>query len=368
MKKKALCFFIGTDAELIKLFPVILEVQKRKLEYRIISSGQNDLSHSSVLKETGARLDGLLSDPSSIQKSALGLLWWFIKTLKAGLPKIQDQLNDLDLERSIMVIHGDTISTVMGARLGVNLGMQVAHIEAGLRSHDLFNPFPEEIDRLLASHLARIHFAPGEVAVRNLGRSKGEIVNTCHNTILDSLKYSQTVNSGDTLTGLNADDYFLFVLHRQENLARKQFVTDILERVIKASRKIKCIILLHAPTEAALQRMGLMERLSQIDTIKMLPRLEYFDFMKLLRNASFVITDGGSNQEELSLMGKPCLLLRKRTERMDGIGKNAILFGGDLNILDHFVENYRSFIVPAGLSEISPSKIITDRLDDLIHQ
>ena len=358
------CFFIGTEAELIKMFPVIIEIQNRNLNYQVISSGQNDVSQSSVLKVVNnGRIDALLSDHVKIKKSAFGLLHWFLTTSKSGIKTIREQLPEVNFKRSIMVIHGDTVSTVMGARLGTILDMQVAHIEAGLRSRDILNPFPEEIDRILTSHYARIHFAPGDDAIRNLLNAKGEKINTIHNTILDSLKFSQTVKSGSAVSELLCFEYFIFVMHRQENLSNKEFVRAVLDKIIRSSQKMKCIMIMHKPTEVALQSMGFLKNLMEVKTITCIPRMEYFDFMKLLENAKFVITDGGSNQEELSYLGKPCLILRKKTERNDGIGRNVILYDGDIMKIDRFVSDYKLYERPAVLYDISPSKIIAEKLE-----
>lgn len=360
----AVCFFIGTEAELIKLFPVIIEIQNRKIDYKIISSGQNDISKSSVLKViNNGRIDAVLSDYLKINKSTLGLLQWFITTSMSGVKLIKEQLQGLNFKHSIMVVHGDTVSTIMGARLGAILGMQVAHIEAGLRSRDILNPFPEEIDRILTSHYARIHFASGDDAMRNLINAKGEKINTIHNTILDSLKFSQTVKSGSAVSELLCFEYFVFVMHRQENLANKEFVRAIIDKIIESSKKMKCIMIMHKPTEVALQNMGFLKNLMGVKTITCIPRMEYFDFMKLLANAKFVITDGGSNQEELSYLGKPCLILRKKTERNDGIGRNAILFDGDIMKVDRFVSDYKLYERPAVLYNLSPSKVIAEKLE-----
>jgi UDP-N-acetylglucosamine 2-epimerase (non-hydrolysing) len=358
-----ICFFIGTEAELIKLFPVMLDLQGRGIQYKIISSGQNDISKSTVLKVVNnGKIDVILSDYLKIKKSAFGLLRWFIMTSQAGIKCIRSQLWDVNFKSSIMVVHGDTVSTVMGARLGVMLGMQVAHIEAGLRSFDFLNPFPEEIDRILTSHYARIHFAPGEDAMKNLRAIKGEKINTTNNTILDSLKFSETVKLESVMSDLFHGDYFVFVMHRQENLAKKEFASAVLRKVIKASKQMKCIMILHKPTEVALQNMGLLDDLLNVDTITTITRMEYFNFMKLLANTKFVITDGGSNQEELSYMGKPCLILRKKTERNDGIGKNVVLYGGDVRKIDEFIADYSSYKYPVASYEVSPSKIIVDNL------
>ena len=265
-----------------------------------------------------------------------------------------------------MVVHGDTVSTMMGAYLGRSLGMKVAHVEAGLRSHNWFSPFPEEIDRVLTSHKATLHFAPGSQAVENLrkARAKGRIVDTEYNTIIDSLAYSRSVPCKNEAVQALRDGtpYFVFVMHRQENLANKKLVEAMVVRVTAQAQTVRCVMILHKPTEVTLAQMGILEKLQADPRFTLLPRVEYFDFMKLLDGASFVITDGGSNQEELAYMGKPCLIMRDRTERSDGLGENARLYGGDLQAVDDFVRNYTRYRRPAVTPAQSPAACIADAL------
>lgn len=359
---KQIYFFIGTEAELIKVFPVIMECQKSGATCHIIASGQNDLKKSRILQYihlNGEMLE--LSQERDIVKSAKGLLKWFLRTKKQAVPMIKKQFGDLaDKE---LIVHGDTVSTMMGAMIGKKLGMKVCHVEAGLRSHHLFNPFPEEIDRLITSRMARVHFAPGEEPTKNLQNVKGEVVNTEYNTILDSLAFSQDipVETNDLEKILN-QDYFVFVMHRQENLMNSEFVRNVVGQIKKFSKNKKCIIILHKITENTFNELGILEELKQNSQFILLPRVDYFDFMKLLGHAQFVITDGGSNQEELHYMGKPCLIMRKTTERNEGLGKNAILFDGNIESMELFVQKYQDYITKPYYEENSPSKVIAEFL------
>lgn len=364
---KDIFFFIGTEAEFIKVFPVIIEAQNRGKICHIIASGQNDITKSRILefiKLNGRFIE--LSHESDIKKSAVGLFTWFGKTLKSATSLILKEFKRDELEGAPFIVHGDTVSTYMGAIVGAKLKAKVCHVEAGLRSHHLFNPFPEEIDRLLTSRKARYHFAPGEMPVMNLKKAKGEIINTGYNTILDALRASATmpVNT-DKVLELDGSDYFVFVMHRQENLADNGFFTEVIERVKKYADDRKCVLILHKITENKLMELGLLDKLLKDDRFILLPRVDYFDFMKLLKGAAYVITDGGSNQEELSYMGKPCIIMRKTTERNEGLGENALLFGGDLNNLDKFVSDYKSYERPEVDKSHTPGQIIADKLVEL---
>ncbi len=361
---KSIYFFIGTEAEFIKVFPVIIECQNNGAVCNIIASGQNDITKSRIMKFI--KLNGKfveLSKEESITKNAIGLMKWFIKTKKLAAKVIGDEFGRKELQGAYMVIHGDTVSTMMGAMVGKKLGMRVCHVEAGLRSHNLFNPFPEEIDRLISSRMSEIHFAPGDEPARNLKNVKGQVIDTKQNTLIDSLRFSENIPVDGDIAEIFNDDYFVFVMHRQENLANKRFVCDVVAEIINTSKQYKCVFILHEITKNALQKFGIMDMLDKEDNIILQPRVDYFDFMKLLRNARFVITDGGSNQEELFYMNKPCLIMRKTTERKEGLGKNARLFNGDASDIRKFVNEYKSGkIGRGGTANERPSRLISNIL------
>lgn len=356
-------FFIGTEAELIKVFPIIREMEIRHLPYKLIASGQNDISHSRVLlAANGGKIDLLLSDERTIRKTAGGLVEWYFKTRKNAAKAFEKKFGVRKVSDAIMIVHGDTVSTVMGAYLGKRLGMKVAHIEAGLRSHNWLNPFPEEIDRMLVSRVADYHFAPGDQATQNLA-GHGNVYNTTVNTLVDSLKYAlQEPCNDNKITRITDQKYFVFVLHRQENLEDNTLIQMMLEQVENAAQRYKCVLILHKITEIKLNEMGVLGKYKRNENFVLLPRVDYFDFMKLLRSAQFVITDGGSNQEELSYMGKPTLIVRKTTERSEGLGKNAVLYEGDSKRIKEFIGSYKKYNRTPMEIIVSPSVYITDIL------
>ena len=361
-------FFIGTTAELIKLFPVIKKLEDDKSPYLIISSGQNDIISSVTLKKAnGGRVDLVLSQETTIKKTSLGLLKWWITVFLRGIGEIRRFLRGYNLKKSVFVVHGDTVSTVMGAMIGKILGIPVAHVEAGLRSFHLLSPFPEEIDRILTSKLANYSFAPGDFACRNLEKSKTKVINTYFNTAVDSLALAREQEcTSPVINNLLPSEYFVFVMHRQENLANKEFVKTVLDRIIILSKKIKCVVILHTITKNAFIDYGYMEQLKKEGNIVFLDRQEYFDFIKLLSYSSFVITDGGSNQEELNYLGKPCLILRSFTERLEGVGENAEMYNGEPDMILSFADNASSYRREPVHPSVSPTEIITETLKQLI--
>jgi len=358
-----LYFFVGTTAELIKLMPVMQACSRNGLPFKLIASGQNDIEHSELLKHCGKDGVDLVLHEGPIRKSALGLLLWLIKTLLTSAWKLRRVFGVHKRGEAVLVVHGDTVSTVMGAFLGKLYGLKVVHIEAGLRSFDYFHPFPEEINRVITSRLADIHFCPNAWAVSNLKGRSGVKIDTCHNTLLDALAIAQAeMDVSPIVIQLQRESYFVFVMHRQENLFDDELVRALVEKVIHQSKKTHCVFILHHLTEVALERLGLLATLQKVPTITTVRRLPYVEFMQLLSAADYVVTDGGSNQEECYYLGKPCLVLRKATERTEGLGQNVLLSKLDWSTVDAFLGDPMQYSRSPVAAVDSPSQIIARRL------
>ena len=366
--KPHLVFFIGTEAELIKVFPVILACEEKGLSCAIVASGQNDIDSSFIMSNVlRRRADLVLSDEKDITKSATGLLQWFMKTKRIAKSEIQKGISVE--EKPIMVVHGDTISTVMGSLVAKKLGLKVAHIEAGLRSYNWFSPFPEEIDRCIVSHYSNYHFAPSELAASMLRKKHDAkcVINTRANTLIDSFLFSQKQPCNDPhIERICKEEHCIVVLHRQENLANAALIEAVVDLAVQVSKKRKCVFVLHKPTYLVLKQKGFLEELERASNVELVPRVEYIYFMKLLASAEFVITDGGSNQEELSYMGVPSFIMRKNSERTEGLGENAVLYSGSFDAVTEFAEEYEKYRRPPFSPDYSPSDIIAEYLHALL--
>ena len=361
-------FFLGTEAELIKTFPVIKEMEDRNIPYRIIASGQNDIRNSRVLQyANGGRVDLILSDEGKIEKTGKGLIRWYFDTRKKAKKMFLNSFPEVrtKTENHVMIVHGDTISTVMGAYLGKRLGMQIAHIEAGLRSHHLFNPFPEEIDRILVDRISNILFVPGVQGMRNLKKKKNmNPYDTTCNTLADSLERSvEVVCEDETIQSILREDYFVFVLHRQENMKNDELIHLLMRYLQEAKTKHKCVVILHKITQLKLEEIGILDELKADKRFILLPRVDYFDFMKLLSNAEYVVTDGGSNQGELYYMGVPTLIVRESTEQAEGIGENIVLYAGEEERITDFFANYPKYRREKKQASCIVSQYIVDVLE-----
>lgn len=158
--------------------------------------------------------------------------------------------------------------------------------------------------------------------------------------MVDSFEIAKNIPcESQIVTQLLNDQYFVFVLHRQENVSNDELIRLMMGYLEVAAEVRKCVIILHKITEIKLEEMGILAKLRASSSFFLIPRVDYFDFMKLLGNAEFVVTDGGSNQEELSYMGKPTLVIRDATEREEGIGANIVLYEGKKERIERFFLN-----------------------------
>lgn len=351
-------FFIGTEAEFIKLLPVILEFEKNKILYKIIATGQNKIHKSNLFKYINKKSPDITVSDEPIKQTIVGLLFWFFKTFFSSFKVLRQEFKSLDKNKTFLIVHGDTVSTPMGAILGKIMGVKVAHVEAGLRSFNWFNPFPEEINRVISSHFADVFFCPNDWAVNNLKGIRGEKINTKQNTLYNSVRLAVSINKKIDID--IKEKYFIFVMHRQENIYNKDRVIFLLNQIANLSKKMKCIFVMHEPTRISLEKMGLLEDLKKNKNINIIARQPFFSFISLLKDSELIITDGGSNQEESYYLGKPCLILREHTERIEGLGENVVLSKNDTGIIKSFIKNYTNYKRNSLALSFSPSEIIAN--------
>lgn len=362
--KFILVFFIGTEAEFIKLFPVLRELDQQKIEYKIIASGQNDISKSLLFSYVKHKNIDLTLSEGPKKQTPTALLIWFLTTFISGYFNIRNYLSKNTVY--VFIVHGDTVSTVMGAYIGKLLGCRIVHIEAGLRSFNFLHPFPEEIDRVLTSKVVSIHFSPNAWALKNLKKVSGEKINTLQNTLLDSLRIVTNSEIQTTLLKkVKNKKYFMFVMHRQENLMNESLVREIITLLLKQTKNLTCVFVVHKPTKVALEKYNLFSKIEKNKNIITTDRLPYIEIMNLMKNAEFLITDGGSNQEESYYFGKPCLVLREHTERIEGLDENVLLSMNNLSIIKDFFKNYKKYERKPITKSIQPSKVIVEELKNI---
>ncbi|WP_312647424.1 UDP-N-acetylglucosamine 2-epimerase [Aminipila sp.] len=362
---KNLYFFIGTEAELMKMFRVIQEAKQRGYDCKIISNGQNDIKDSYYLKLVGGKIDVDLTKMMPEEKKVGNYLSWFIKTERLG-KRVMIKEKEKSSGNLLMIVHGDTLSTLMGARIAHKCGIEYMHVESGLRSHNWFSPFPEEIDRYFSSKNSVINFCQKAEAAEYAAKAfKGESVNTLYNTGIEILYNAINKIENEKIPSPVGGKYFLTAIHRQENLMNKKFIKSTFAKIFEISKSMKCVFIYHVQTENALKKFGLWQEFENCDNIIKIPRQDYVSFINYVINSEFVMADGCGNQQELYYLGQPYLIMRTAVEEdSEGLGWNAFCFKGDYSKISEFVEHYKDYKKERVVPNKLPSNIIMDAVDE----
>ena len=332
----------GTTGELIKLAPVMRRLEERGAPITGLCTGQQIQQIGPMLADFGLSEPGLwlgrghrgrdLERPREIPR-------WLAEVCARSLRRRRELKRRLASDgRSLVIVHGDTMTTLLGAALGRVTGVPVAHIEAGMRSGDWRDPFPEELNRRATARLARIHFAPGARAVSNLRaeRAPGEIIDTEQNTIFDNLR--EIPPGLPPELSISEEPFGIVSLHRQELLYNRSGLAAILTTLRdSAHRRTRLLFVDHSITAAAV-RSGGLDGLFDTERFVRIPRLRYFHFLSLLKASSFLVTDSGGSQEECAYLGHPCLIHRAITEHDTGLGGSVVLSRMQPEVVQRFLE------------------------------
>jgi UDP-N-acetylglucosamine 2-epimerase (non-hydrolysing) len=352
----------GTTGELIKLAPVLLRLEARGHRYLLASTGQQVEQIPGFLDQFGLKQPELWLGRGAGGRDLrvnTDIPGWLATVTRSYVHHRRSLGRALRKGpgRPLVLVHGDTMTTVLGALIGRSMRLPVAHIEGGLRSFDIRHPFPEELNRKAASALARIDYAPGPWAAGNLrGR---DIVDTGSNTIRDSL---DLVPEGPLPIPFSEPPFGIVSLHRFELLNNRRLLTETLDILGVAARRLRLYFVDHSVTVAALGRFGLLTRFDGERFVRV-PRLRFFDFVRAERNSSFVVTDSGGSQEEAYYLDLPCLVHRVKTERREGLGENVMLSGMQPEVLEAFLADPSPFRRRTALPSVSPSDIVVTDLE-----
>lgn len=330
---------IGTKAQCIKLAPILQKLQRDDIAFNLIDLGQHSLITRDLRSEFNLkRPDVYLSKGENIASMYRGILWLIRIFLKSLSPRWIKKNIFLD-NNGVCLIHGDTASTLIGLYLAKRAHLKVAHIEAGLRSFCWREPFPEEILRVIAMRFSDILFAPSQWAFDNLAKMglKEKTVLISANTSLESTLYSLSKKID---LGLPLKKFALVTVHRMENIFSRRRLEFIINLISKISDKLPIVFIQHPPTIHQLKRHKLQAKLHKQKNIYFHTILSHAHFISLLNACELIVTDGGSIQEESFYLGKPCLLLRRHTERKEGLGENVVLSNLNERTIDYFIEHY----------------------------
>ncbi|OGR82695.1 MAG: UDP-N-acetylglucosamine 2-epimerase [Elusimicrobia bacterium RIFCSPLOWO2_01_FULL_54_10] len=318
--KKILCVF-GTRPEAVKMAPVVREIQKRKNQFalRICVTAQHRSMLDDVLKIFHMAPDYDLN----IMKAAQSLEHITELVIHKIAPVLRREKPDL------VLVHGDTSTTFLTALACFYQRIPVGHVEAGLRSYDFDNPFPEEANRRLTDDLCTLHFAATPTGRKNLlaENIRPEGIYVTGNTVIDALKWA--VLQPHVFESKPLRDFFgpimsssdaqviLVTAHRRENFGKPmEDVCRALKRTADRFKDVRIIYPVHLNPNV---QVPVKRILGGHPRVLLLPPLHYLDFACLLERSTFVVTDSGGLQEEAPSLGKPVLVLRKVTERPEAV-------------------------------------------------
>jgi UDP-N-acetylglucosamine 2-epimerase (non-hydrolysing) len=248
----------------------------------------------------------------------------------------------------IVLVQGDTNSALGAAIASSKLGLSIGHIEAGCRSFDKL--MPEEINRVLISDVANLHFAPTYNCKKNLLREgiiPSQIFLTGH-PIVDLMKQIRDRISNKSLKkfGINHKRYALVTFHRRENIANKQKISDILVALDHLAQIIPVIFPCHPHTELQISEFDLKNYLKNLEMIE---PVGYLDSLSLIKHARFVLTDSGGIQQEAALLGTPCITLREVTEWVETTNAGLNFLAGHrtnriIDTVQHIEKDYENIV------------------------
>ena len=311
MTKKRVCIILGTRPEAIKLAPVIQVFQKSPdFELQVILTGQHREMVEQVMQLFNLKADGNL-EIMQPQQSLSDITCRSLRGLEGLFQQSQPDF---------VIVQGDTTTAFAAALAAFYQKIPVGHVEAGLRTDDLYNPYPEEANRRLISQITQLHFAPTPLAVENLQRSGvlGEIHLT-GNTVIDALLNVAANQPVCNIPGLNWDSHrtMLATVHRRENWGEPlQGIAQGFLQILDKFPDTALLLPLHRnPTV----REPLQALLGNHPRIFLTEPLDYAELVGAIGRSHFLLTDSGGLQEEAPSLGKPVLVLRDTTERPEAV-------------------------------------------------
>lgn len=328
MKKAMLVF--GTRPEAIKMCPLVNELKKRSgIKTSVCVTGQHRQMLDQVLNTFGVVPDydlSVMKEKQTLFDITIGILGHIKEVLESEKP-------------DVVLVHGDTTTTFVTALACFYLQIPVGHVEAGLRTYNIYSPYPEEFNRQAVGIVAEYNFAPTELAKQNLlneGKNP-ESVFVTGNTAIDALK--TTVREDYTSEHLEwAKDSRLIMItaHRRENLGEPMHhMFRAIRRIIDEHPDVKAVYPIHMNPVV---RQAAEEELGGCESIRIIEPLDVLDFHNYLARSYLILTDSGGIQEEAPSLGKPVLVMRDTTERPEGIAAGTLkLVGTDENTI------YRNF-------------------------
>ncbi len=335
MNKKNILFVFGTRPEVIKLAPVILELRKYPEKYRVIvcnTEQQKELSNQTLA------YFGLQAD---INLDCMRENQTLVEIQSRILTSLDKVFSDNKIDAT--VVQGDTMTVLCGALTSFYRKIPVFHVEAGLRSYDIYEPFPEEVMRQMTSRVAELNFAPTEknkkaLLKEDISETK---IHVTGNTVIDALfclskKTMQQAQEFFNAQEIPIDDKLVLItVHRRENHGERiDRILDAIEYLIKTYPEHRFILPVHPNPNV---KCKIYSRLGEYENVHLLKPLDYPYLVYLMKNAKLILTDSGGIQEEAPSFGCPTLVMRYETERQEGIDAGvSVLVGAEYDKITNF--------------------------------
>lgn len=326
-----ICNVVGARPNFMKIAPLIDEMKKHpEIEARLVHTGQHYDEKMSKLffNDLGLPMpDVYLGVGSGGHGEQTGkIMIEFEKIISADKP-------------DLVLVVGDVNSTIACGLVAVKLGIKLAHVEAGLRSHD--RTMPEEINRVLTDQISDYLFLTERSAFANLAR-EGIALEKAHftgNVMIDSLmKHRDRAEQSTSLQDLKlaSRKFGLITLHRPSNVDVRENLESILGALLQIQRDLPLVFPVHPRTRKQMKLFGFEERIARAGNLILTDPLGYLDFLKLMAHARLVITDSGGIQEETTVLGVPCITVRENTERPVTVteGTNVVIGMSPQRILE----------------------------------
>lgn len=320
MSKKTVMLVFGTRPEAIKMCPLVNELKKRKsIKTVVCVTGQ----HRQMLDQVLETFDVIPDYDLSVMKDKQTL---FDITTNI-LNRIKDVLEEV--KPDTVLVHGDTSTTFVTALACFYLQIPVGHVEAGLRTYNIYSPYPEEFNRQAVSIISKYNFAPTEKSKNNLikeGKDEKTIWVT-GNTAIDALKTTVRQDySHPELDWAKGSKLIFITAHRRENLgAPMHNMFRAIRRVMEEHKDVKALYPIHMNPVV---RKAADEELGDFDRIHIIDPVEVFDCHNIMARSYMILTDSGGIQEEAPSLGKPVLVMRDTTERPEGIAAGTLKLVG----------------------------------------
>ena len=362
---KTVMLVFGTRPEAIKMCPLVNELKTRKgIKTVVCVTGQHRQMLDQVLEAFNVVPDydlSIMKDKQTLFDITTNIL----NRIKTALEETKPD---------VVLVHGDTSTTFVTALACFYLQIPVGHVEAGLRTYNIYSPYPEEFNRQAVSIISRYNFAPTELSKQNLLREgkKAETIYVTGNTAIDALKTTVKPNyTHPELVWAKGSRLIIITAHRRENLGEPMHhMFRAIRRIMDEHKDVKAIYPIHMNP---IVRQEADEELSGCDRIHIIEPLEVVDFHNFLAQSYMILTDSGGIQEEAPSLGKPVLVMRDTTERPEGIKAGTLKLVGtdEQTIYDNFkelLENRESYDAMTHASNPYGDGLACKRIADILEK